>query len=276
MTIVAPDKALLNSMSMHSNDGFLHTGAATVHQMKSMEASALSSLGRALASAQAKKIQEAMKDASDYGFDPSQFCYQEKGGQWYTPLLALMARRTQAHMNRALAILKEGPESGWDVSVQQCWVQCADAGPEAPVLLGMEQAAPALLALHAFEASSSPQSTLRLISDEFFEAMDKWDVDWNSQSEDGLTALTEVVRRAPLGLASIVVERLEARGADPLLKNIYGWSAMEYLEQRLSVPVKQEGSDVSAGEKMLARWKSLALDKSLAQAPSSPRRGSRM
>ena len=127
-----------------------------------------------------------------------------------------------------------------------------------------------MLALYAHVSAVDGASSLRVLSAEFFRSMDRWSVDWNNRSEAGLTALTEVVRRVPLHLASLIVEKLEERGADPMIEDDLGLTALDYLEERLRLPAPTFPVALNAGAALAARWKSLKLSVSLPEVPQAP------
>lgn len=271
-----PDLADTGSMMLTGAGALLYASAPSMDAMVSPQTEHLSKVGQALESGSVGKVRSAVKKARAVGLDPGLFCYRDRTGMWFTPLLALMARNTQKHLALALSLAKEGAEGGWCLDQERCWVACPAWRGASPVLLEFEQAAPALLALNASSPSSNARERMSTLAAQFQASMEGWDLDWHRPSRDGHTALMEVVRRAPLGVAEVCCNTLLKESLDPLFQNDEGMSALDYLEERLQVNCRSDPSHTAMGERMRSHWKAMALEQELPEAPAPSSRPFRL
>ena len=117
MPVLAPDEALIASMHLPNNNAFLYTSAPGLSTLVSRQGVLVDEMDKALASTRMARIKDVMSLARDSGLDASGFVYKDQSGEFFTSVLALMARRTQNHMTRALSLLKAGPRKGVDLSL---------------------------------------------------------------------------------------------------------------------------------------------------------------
>lgn len=260
MRAAPPDVADTESMMLSGSGALLYTSTFSVGEMISSKTDCVSDLGRAIESANLGEFKEAAQEARAAGIDPNGFCYRDRNGMWFTPILAILARNTKKHLSLAQSILKEGPESGWDLSTQRCWVMCPTERTDDPVLLDFEQALPVFAALNlstpTFDASERAQ---KVISD-LKHHLAKWGMDWNRQSEVGHTALMELVRRAPLRVARVFYDGFLKGMADPFVRNDEGMSALDYLEERLEINTQSDPLHAVAGRQLLSDWRAMLME----------------
>lgn len=258
-----PDFIDTDSIMLSGSGAFVHASTASVNDMISPERVMVQKVGVAIESGSLGQLRKAFGQARDAGFDPNGFCYQDRNGMWFTSLLAILARNTKGHLALAQAIFKEGPEKGWDAYAQQCWVMCPTYRGEEPVLLDFEQAVPALLALRASQPSSNSKAQIEEVVLKTRDHLARWGMDWGRPSRDGHTALMELVRRAPLGMAKACHDIWLGQEVNPLVRNDEGMSALDYLEERLEVPPKSDPSHAAAGSALLATWREMEMEKAL-------------